>query len=98
MRTHVDPDSFPTHPVTAIGFLKWLRLGFSIPASREGKRLGPPSNGELRRWLTAGSVRINGERPKPGDIVNFPISQLIYFAGNSMVTVIDDGQEHSDGH
>ena len=30
--------------------------------------------------------------------MNFPISQLIYFAGNSMVTVIDDGQEHSDGH
>ena len=98
MKAYVDPAFYLTHPVAAIDFLKWLKLGFSIPASREGKRLGPPSNGEMRRWLTAGSVRINGERPKPGDIVTFPIRQLIYFAGNSMVTVIDDGQENSDGH
>jgi hypothetical protein len=49
------------------------------PTSKEGSKLGPPSNSELRRWLDKGSVLVNGEKPKAKDSVEFPIWQLVFF-------------------
>ena len=38
-----------------------------------------PSLSETKRWLMNGSVLINGVYPKPGDEIQFPIRQLIFF-------------------
>jgi len=37
------------------------------------------SNSELRRWLQMGAIRINNTRPKPFDIIEFPITDLVLF-------------------
>ena len=82
----------------AIEFLKSSMAWPSMPCSREGTRLGKPSSAEMRRWLKKGSVLINGKRPKSGDEVTFPIRQLIYFSGDSRVTVLDMDWSSPDGH
>lgn len=53
-----------------------------VPQSQEGEKVGPPSNGELRRWLNNGSVLINGVKPKPSDRIEYPVTQLVYFPKN----------------
>ena len=60
----------------AIEFLKSFPY---LPSSREGGKLGRPSNSELRRWLEKSSVQINGERLLPGDEISYPIFELIFF-------------------
>lgn len=37
------------------------------------------SSSEKKRWLENGAVIINGKRCKPDDIVEFPISELVFF-------------------
>lgn len=37
------------------------------------------SNSEKRRWLESGGIRINNCFPKPDDMVNFPIFDLVLF-------------------
>ncbi|HEC64696.1 hypothetical protein LCGC14_2135850 [marine sediment metagenome] len=76
----------------AIDFLKRERdEGFCCPHTREKSLAGLPSNTELRRWLSKGSVMINWQNPKPGDEVVFPILQLMFFPGTkSQVTVIQE--------
>lgn len=74
----------------AIDFLKWQRDEmFCCPHTREGRLVGKPSNGELRRWLEKGSVRVNQVRPKVGDLVRWPITDLVFFSRTkSQVTII----------
>jgi len=59
---------------TTLEFL--LRLPW-LPHSRE--RSGPPSNSEVRRWLERGSVQINGKAARKDDVVEYPITSLVFF-------------------
>ncbi len=74
----------------AINFLKWVRdTTYCCPHTKEGSRVGMPSNGELRRWLAKGSVTINGVKPGVGDEIDWPIKELIFFPnGEAQVTII----------
>lgn len=53
------------------------------------------SNSDIRRWLENGSVLINGVKPKPRDIINFPLEQLIFFPNNpkKRCTQFDDYED-----
>lgn len=73
-------DMVTVKPVTALEFIIDMRP--AIPQSQEGEKVGPPSNGEIRRWLQNGAVQINGKKPKSGDIVEFPVQELIFFPKN----------------
>lgn len=73
---------------TALVYLKFLRDQTYFPmASIEGG-IHPASNSELRRWLNKGSVSINNTSPKPGDMVQFPIMQLVFFSGSSRQSTV----------
>ena len=61
--------------MTALEYLQF----FQVPSSREGDKLGKPSNSELKRWLLEGAVVINGAKPKHWDIITFPIEELVFF-------------------
>lgn len=37
------------------------------------------SNSEKRRWLDSGGIRVNLVFPKPDDVVQFPIEDLVFF-------------------
>lgn len=67
----------------ALEFLIWLRdeVGV-IRHSKEGNGLPPPSNGELRRWLGKGVVRVNGSILTASDTVSWPITDLVLFPKN----------------
>lgn len=70
-----------------IEYLKYLRECMCIPSSREGNKLGLPSNAELRRWCRKGSVKINGRFVAAGDEVTQPV-ELVFFEGSrSQVTM-----------
>lgn len=60
----------------AFEFLVGLRF---LPDSKEGAKLGRPSNGEIRRWLVNHAVIINSVKPLPGAEVQFPITDLVFF-------------------
>lgn len=67
-----------------IEFLIWMRNDVRcIPGSKEGDRRGKPSNGELRRWIKNGCLQVNGKVVKGDDIIEFPITQLVYFPNNN---------------
>lgn len=53
-----------------------------LPNSKEGNCLGRPSKAEIKRWLKAGVISLNRCRVKAGSIVNFPITELIFFPDN----------------
>ena len=59
--------------------IEWLQNFPYLPDSREGKKVGRPSNSELRRWCKNGSVLINGKKVTPGDKMEWPIYQLVFF-------------------
>ena len=64
----------------ALEFLKSQEFLPAVLVRGKGKTLfGRPSNSELKRWLLNGSVLINGVKPKPQDIIEYPIRQLIFF-------------------
>lgn len=67
----------------ALEFLVWLRdeVGV-IRHSIEGNKLDKPSNGELRRWLREGVVRVNGKTLTPDGTVEWDIDELILFPKN----------------
>lgn len=74
--------------MTAYEYIKFIPY---LPASKEGNKIGRPSNAEIRRWLEKGSVIINGTTPKPYDKIKFPIIELIFFpSSNLKVTIILD--------
>lgn len=70
---------------TAFNIIKAIGV---IPMSVE-KPCTMPSNSEIMRWLNNQSVIINGKRPKANEIVEYPITQLVFFPkGKRKTTVI----------
>jgi hypothetical protein len=69
--------------VKALEFMVWLRdeVGV-IRHSKEGNKLDPPSNGELRRWVKNGVVLCNGRTLTLEGQVEFPITSLTLFPNN----------------
>lgn len=76
--------------MTAIELLRYTRdVKFACPQSKEGLKVGLPSNSELHRWLKNGSVNINGQKPQPSDeIGSWPPDTLIFFAGSKKKTTL----------
>jgi hypothetical protein len=69
--------------LTTIQFLKLLRDEYScIPCSKEGAKVGKPSNSELVRWCKKNGVFLNGVYAQPKDEVFFPVSELTFFNKN----------------
>jgi len=70
--------------MTVIQFLKALRDEYHcIPSSKEGAKLGKPSNSELHRWCKKNGVFLNGKIVQPRDEVFFPVSELTFFPMNN---------------
>lgn len=61
---------------TALEFV--LSMKPAIPMSKE-KPCTLASNSEIRRWLRDKSVIINGKKPGPDELVDFPVTQLVFF-------------------
>lgn len=74
--------------MNALEFLLLLKHEFgAIPMSTE--RFGQASNSEIRRWLQNKSIEINGDRPSPDCLVQFPIQSLVFFPkANRRTTLI----------
>jgi len=67
----------------ALPFVIWLHKEAKvIRHSKEGDKLKPPSNGELRRWIVNGTVKVNGTILKLEDEVEWPIMDLVLFPNN----------------
>ena len=73
----------------AIEFLKQYKY---LPTSVLSVPYHRPSNSEIRKWLNDGAVQINGVIPKPGDEIEFPIKELVFFSKSKRRTtiVLDD--------
>jgi 16S rRNA U516 pseudouridylate synthase RsuA-like enzyme len=54
--------------------------------SREGKTQ-VASKSEVRRWVDAGAVRVNGERLDAAEQVDFPVISLVLFPSGKRVTL-----------
>jgi hypothetical protein len=50
--------------------------------TREGKRVGPVSNSELKRWCQNKAVIVNGEPVAWDELVDFPIISVVIFPKN----------------
>ena len=50
--------------------------------TREGRKVGPVSNSELKRWCMNKAVEINGERVNWDQEIQFPITSMILFPKN----------------
>lgn len=75
----------------ALEFAVWLRDDVGvIRHSKEGDRLKPPSNGELRRWVNSGAIQINGQTLSIQGVAEWPITNLVLFPNNrkSRCTII----------
>lgn len=74
---------------TAYDMIKHIGV---IPMSietKKGETPRPPTDAEIRRWLENKAVQINGLRPKPTDIIEFPVWELIFFPkGGRRTTVL----------
>lgn len=64
--------------MTAFEFLLDLHSVCSFQ-TREGRKTGKASNGELRRWFLNKAVMINGERPAWNDTIAFPVENMVLF-------------------
>ena len=73
--------------MTAHQLLKTMRDANMVPQSREGSKLGKPSNSELFRWLRNGSVKIDGMTMAPTSPITFPILDISFFTGKSRVSM-----------
>lgn len=47
--------------------------------TKEGKKVGIASSGELKRWLVNGAVIINGEKVAFDEQMDFPIFSFVMF-------------------
>ena len=68
-------DIHTVRPTTALEFI--ISMKPCVPMSQE--REGPASNSEIRRWLDQSAIQINGKKPKSKEIIEFPVTQLVYF-------------------
>ena len=50
-----------------------------VPMAQLGNKPIIASKSERRRWLDGSAVIINGVRPKPKEIIKFPVWQLVFF-------------------
>lgn len=75
-------------PMTALEFVISMRP--AVPMSIEGD-CKPASNSEIRRWLEQSAVVINGVKPKPKDLITFPVTSLIFFP-KSKATYDENGK------
>lgn len=73
--------------MTAHQLLKRMRDAGMTPQSREGAKLGIPSNSELFRWLRNGSVKIDGMTVAPASPLEFPILDITFFSGKNKVSM-----------
>lgn len=73
--------------ITAYRYIKELEY---LPASREGVKMGKPSNSEIRRWLQNRSVIINGIKSLPDDEIEYPIRELVFFPKGQTVTMVKE--------
>jgi len=64
----------------ALRYLKNLKIFGRLPMSKEKPCTYPPSNSEIKRWLRKKSVRINNEFPDVNDEIEFPVTDLVFFA------------------
>lgn len=100
MRTH-SPTSWPkrywpwiceVEQRNMLGLLRALRDQYcsTVPNSRQpAKRMDPPSNSELFRWLTEGAVELNGERVGPKATIPERVESLVFFPrGKQRITVV----------
>jgi hypothetical protein len=75
----------PPLVMTALQAILFINV---VPMSVE-KPCTVPSKSEMKRWLDQQSVVINGVRPSANDIVEFPVTELIFFPkGKRRTTVI----------
>lgn len=66
-----------------IDFLTWMRDEVKCcPLTKRGSGLGYPSNQELKQWLKDGAVRVNQVLVGTGDVIEFPITDLVFFPKN----------------
>jgi hypothetical protein len=66
-----------------IDWLKLLRDEYKcVPCSKEGAKLKPPSNSELRRWCQKNGVLLNGQYAQPKDEMPDWVWQLTFFPKN----------------
>ena len=81
----VKPDT-----IRAIDWIKLCWKTYPYLHMHSTERFTLCSNAELKRWFEKGSIQINGVRPKPFDLIEFPIWQLIYHPeGNRKTTLVD---------
>lgn len=78
--------------MTALQFV--LSMRHSIPMSTEAA-CEMASNSEVRRWLDQSAVIINGKKPKAKDIIELPVTSLIFFPKSKATTRPDGRIIHS---
>jgi len=79
--------------MTACEFLRWMRDEKRVPYSAEGQPHYPPSNSELRRWVTNGSVLVDGQTLTLDTQVEFPVREIVFFpAGRRRTTMPGFGE------
>lgn len=73
----------------------WTGLSYMISLhavcvfqTREGARVGPASNSEMRRWLKNGVLRINGKVIGWDEVIDYPIHSVTLFTKKNKVTLL----------
>lgn len=56
--------------------------------TKEGKKVGPVSNSEFRRWIQNKAVIINGETVEWNEPLDFPLFSVVLFPKSSKVTLL----------
>ena len=70
----------------ALEWLIYLRdEKYCIPQSKDK---GPPSNGELRRWIKEGAVLYNDAPLTLETTIEWPIKSLVFFPNGKRYTTI----------
>lgn len=57
--------------------------------TKEGKKVGPASNSELRRWLKNGVVKINNVKIAPETLIPEPeeFKSIVFFGNNASARI-----------
>lgn len=72
----------------ALEYLKSLPRMWLPMVSERG--IHHPSNSDLWRLLSRGSVIINGKKPSPNEKIKFPITELVFYPKGKRVTIIKE--------
>lgn len=77
--------------VTVFEYIKSLRPALPLSREKPGNKDNPcsvASNGEVRRWISDGSVIINGERWQPEEEMPPMVYQLVFFPKSKVRTTL----------